>query len=309
VLLEQVKRMMKDRKSSQFVENFAGQWLQLRTLKSIQPDKKQFPEFDEALRSAMQKEAEMYFATIMKEDRSILEFLDSNWTVVNARLARFYGVRFTRNFGTGINEQYRKVELTDGKRGGILTMASTLTVTSNPTRTSPVKRGKWVLEQLLGTPPPPPPPNVPNIEDQGTKLTGTLRQKMEQHRQNPNCAICHAKLDPLGFGLENFDAIGKWREQDEGKTIDASGELPGGKKFSGPKELRAILLDRKADFVHCLTEKMLTYAIGRGLEYKDRCAVDQIAAELEKNEYKFSALVTEIVKSDPFRKRNAKGRD
>ncbi|MDX2035873.1 MAG: DUF1592 domain-containing protein [Isosphaeraceae bacterium] len=309
VLLAQVKRMIADRKSNQFVENFAGQWLQLRNLENIQPDKKQFPEFDESLRSAMQKEAEMFFSTIMKEDRSILEFLDANWTVVNARLARFYGIPFSRNGGTAIREQYRKVDLPDDRRGGILTMASTLTVTSNPTRTSPVKRGKWVLEQLLGTPPPPPPPNVPELEDQEGKLTGTLRQKMEQHRANPNCAVCHSKLDPLGFGLENFDAVGKWRDKDAGAPIDPSGELPGGKRFAGPKELRNILLERKDDFSRCLTEKMLTYALGRGLEYKDKCVVDQITATLARQDHKFQVLVTEIVKSDPFRKRNAKGRD
>ena len=309
VLTEQVQRMLKSRKSSQFVENFAGQWLQLRNLRNVQPDKKQFPEFDDSLRSAMQKEAELYFATILKEDRSVLEFLDSDWTVVNARLARFYGVPFTRNGGTAINEQYRKVTLTDGRRGGVLTMASVLTVTSNPTRTSPVKRGKWVLEQLLGTPPPPPPPDIPELDDAKGALTGTLRQKMEQHRVNPSCAVCHSKLDPLGFSLENFNAIGAWRDKEGESPIDASGILPSGQKFSGPKELRAILLTKKADFVHCLAEKMMTYAVGRGLEYKDKCAVDQVTAALEKNEYKFSVLVTEIVRSDPFRKRNAKGRD
>jgi hypothetical protein len=191
----------------------------------------------------------------------------------------------------------------------LLTQASLLTVTSNPTRTSPVKRGRWVLEQLLGTPPPPPPPNVPELETQGEKLTGSLRQRMEQHRANPSCANCHARMDPLGFAFENFDAIGRFREKDGEFPIDPAGELPTGEKFSGPNELKEILKTRQNLFARCITEKLLTYALGRGLEYYDRPVVDRIATTLAQNGYRFSTLVVEIVKSEPFRMRRGRSAD
>src|SRR5439155_17601215 len=204
--------------------------------------------------------------------------------------------------------EFRRIKLPDNRRGGVLTQASVLTVTSNPTRTSPVKRGKWVLENLLGDPPPPPPPDVPELkEDKQVVLSGTLRQRMEQHRKNPNCAVCHQRLDPLGFGLENFDAVGGWREKEGKFSIDASGVLPDGKSFNGPAALRGILKGKQDQFRRCLTEKMLTYALGRGLESYDKCAVDEIAAALAKKQNKFSTLVIEIVKSDAFQKRRSRG--
>ncbi len=304
VLEEQVRRMLKSRKSHALVENFAGQWLQLRNLKTVQPDPKLFPDFDESVRAAMLKETEEYFATIMKEDRSILEFIDSDYTVLNSRMARYYRIK---GFKPGKQDVSVKVTLTDDRRGGVLTQASVLTVTSNATRTSPVKRGKFILEQFLGSPPPPPPPDVPELKDAGVDHKATLRKRMEQHRADPNCAVCHAKLDPLGFGLENYDAIGSWREKEGEAPIDASGVLPSGQSFKTPKELKAILLSRSGEFTRCLAEKMMTYGLGRGLDYHDRCAVDKLAASVEKDGHKFSRLVVEIVKSDAFRKRRPKG--
>jgi hypothetical protein len=201
--------------------------------------------------------------------------------------------------------EFVRVTLPDNRRGGVITMGSTLTVTSNPTRTSPVKRGKWILENILGTPPPPPAPDAPELPPVG-QLKGTLRQQMEQHRQNPSCAVCHAKLDPLGFGLENFDAIGAWRTTDNKQPIDASGVLPGGEQFNGPAELRQVLLGKADQFRRCFAEKLLTYALGRGLEYYDKCAVDEIVAATKAQQDRFSALVLAIVKSDPFQKRKGK---
>jgi hypothetical protein len=221
-------------------------------------------------------------------------------------MARYYKVK---GFRPGKQDVSVKFTLTDGRRGGVLTQASVLTVTSNATRTSPVKRGKFILEQFLGAPPPPPPPDVPELKESGVDLTATLRKRMEQHRANPNCAVCHAKLDPLGFGLENYDAIGSWRDKEGEAPIDASGVLPSGQSFNGSKELKAILLSRSGEFTRCLAEKMTTYALGRGLDYYDRCAVDRIAQAVEKDGHKFSRLVVEIVKSDAFRKRRPKGTD
>src|SRR5206468_6325729 len=248
-----------DGKARALVESFAGQWLELRSLKAVTPDTALFPAFDEALRAAMLKESELFFEAIVKEDRSILDFLDADFTFLNERLARHYGINGVRS------DQFQRVHLTDDQRGGILTQASILTVTSNPTRTSPVKRGKWILENLLGTPPPPPPPDVPELKE-GKELTGTLRQRMEQHRANPSCATCHQRMDPLGFGFENYDAIGAWRTKDGKFAVDAGGVLPDGRKFNGPAELRKILKERQAEFTRCLTEKLLTYALGRGME-------------------------------------------
>ena len=228
--------MLRDPKSQALVENFAGQWLQLRNLRSLNPDRGRFPNFDDKLREAMIRETEMFFGAVMRADGSILDFIDSDFTYLNERLARHYGIPGIKG------EQFRRVKLKGHERGGLLTQASVLTVTSNPTRTSPVKRGRWVLEQLLGTPPPPPPPNVPVLTDDAKTLTAaTLRLRMEQHRSKVSCAVCHNKLDPLGFGLENFDAIGAWRDQDAGATVDSSGKLPSGESFRGPGELKGIL--------------------------------------------------------------------
>ncbi len=299
----QVKRMLLDPKSRALVDNFAAQWLQLRNLQQVSPDPKQFATFDEPLRVAMQKETELFFETILRENRSVLDFLDANYTFVNERLARHYGL-------AGISgEQYRRVFFKNNQRGGILTHASILTITSNPTRTSPVKRGKWVLENILGTPPPPPPPDVPELsEDKSKVLSGSLRQRMEQHRENPLCASCHARMDPIGFGFENFDGIGAWREKDGDFPVDPVGKLVSGESFNTPGQLRLILLKSKnEEFVHCLSEKMLTYALGRGLEYYDKCALEQIAKGLAKNKYKFASFILEVVKSVPFQQRRGEG--
>ena len=296
VIDAQVKRMLKDPKAVALVDNFTGQWLQIRNLTKVTPDTNSFPSFNEDLRADMEQETEMFFGAIMREDRSILDFIDGRYTFVNERLAQHYGLEGVKG------GEFQRVSFKDKARGGVLTHASILTISSNPTRTSPVKRGKWVLDNLLGTPPPPPPPNVPDLKD-GKELTGTLRQKMEQHRANPNCASCHERMDPIGFGLENFNGIGAWRDRDDGHPLDTSGKLPNGMKFNGPAELRKILHEQKDLFVHCLTEKMLTYALGRGLEYYDKCAVDKITAALANKDYKFSVLMTEIVKSAPFQMR------
>jgi uncharacterized protein DUF1592/uncharacterized protein DUF1588/uncharacterized protein DUF1585/uncharacterized protein DUF1587/uncharacterized protein DUF1595/cytochrome c len=297
-LTEQVGRMLKDPKSRALVENFAGQWLQIRNLKAANPDRDRFPGFDEPLRAAMLRETELFTAEILRDDRSVLDFLDADFTYLNERLARHYGMM-------GISgEEFRRVRLDDPTRGGLLTQASILTVTSNPNRTSPVKRGRWVLEQLLGTPPPPPPPGVaPLKEDQAADSSLSLRRRMEQHRARPNCAVCHNRLDPLGFGLENYDGVGAWREKEGGQPVDASGTLPSGESFRGPGELKAILKARPREFARCLAEKMLTYALGRGLEDDDRCAVERIVKDLESRQYRCSTLVLGIVMSDPFRKR------
>jgi mono/diheme cytochrome c family protein len=299
VLEGQVRRMLQDPKSQALVENFGDQWLGLRNLKTMTPDPTAFPGFDDSLRSAMLQETELFFGAIVREDRSLLDFLDADFTFVNGRLAKHYGIPGVQG------EQFQRVKLTDGRRGGLLTQASVLTVTSNPTRTSPVKRGKWILENILNAPPPPPPPNVPELKE--TKLlSGTLRQRMEQHRANPSCAACHARMDPLGFCLENYDAVGAWRTTDGGLPIDPSGTLPGGQSLRDPAELKAVLKGRAEEFGRCLAEKMLTYALGRGLEPADKCTVDQVVAALAKDQYKFSRLVLEIVKSEPFQKRRGK---
>jgi hypothetical protein len=298
VLRQQIARMLRDPKRQALIENFAGQWLQLRNLSVLAPDKGVYPSFDDGLRQAMRRETELFFEAIVEEDRSLLEFLDANYTFVNERLAKHYGL------GGVSGDQFRRVEFPNDQRGGVLTHAAILTVTSNPTRTSPVKRGKWVLENFLGTVPPPPPPMVKELdESSGAALQGTLRQRTEQHRADPGCASCHLRMDPLGFGLENFDGIGAWRTKDGEFTIDASGDLPSGESFKTPKELRAILLAHNEEFVRCLTEKMLTYALGRGLEYYDKCATDGITAAVHKADYRFSALIEGIVMSAPFQKR------
>jgi hypothetical protein len=296
----QVKRLLKDPKSAALVQNFGGQWLTLRKLDTVSPDPKVFPQFDAELRSAMARETELFFEAILREDHSILDLLDADFTFVNERLAKHYGIAGVKG------NKFQRVKL-PSERGGILTQASILTLTSNSTRTAPVKRGKWVLDQILNTPPPPPPPDVPNLP-QDTELTGSLRQIMEQHRVNPVCASCHERMDPIGFAFENFDAIGRWREKDGKYAIDSSGVLPDGKTFKGPKELKSILKDKKDLFGRCLTEKLLTYALGRGVEDYDKCAVDKILGVLDKNGYRFSVLLMETVKSEPFQMRTTTGK-
>ena len=301
VLRAEAKRMLADRKSDALVKNFAGQWLQLRDVELLNPDSSQFTEFDPPLRSAMRRETELFFESVMRDDRSVLDFLNADFTFVNDRLARHYGMPDIKG------DSFRRVSL-GSRRRGVLTHASILMLTSNPTRTSPVKRGKWILDNILGEPPPPPPPNVPELEEEGETF-GSLRERMQQHRSNESCAVCHRKMDALGFGLENFDAIGGWRDRDGRFDIDPSGELPGGKHFGGPAELMTILVEEKRDeFCRCLTEKMLTYALGRGLESHDRCTVKEIVRELKENEYRFTTIVSEIVTSPPFMLRESASR-
>ena len=289
----EVDRMLADPKAKALVENFAGQWLQLRDLEAMSPDPAKFASFDATLRGSMRRETELLFSSILDENRSILELLGADYTYVDERLAKHYGIE-------GVSgKEFKKVDLM-GKRRGVLMHGSILLLTSNPTRTSPVKRGKWVLENLLAEPPPPPPPNVPELGAAGETL-GTLRQQMEQHRVNPNCAVCHVKMDAVGFGLENFDAIGAWRNADGREKIDPSGILPGGRTFSGPLDLVQILVeDKKAEFARCLSLKMLTYALGRGLGVADRCTISSIVDNLEKDDYRFATLIKSIVTSPPF---------
>jgi hypothetical protein len=297
-LAAQVRRMLLDPKAQALIENFGGQWLQVRKLESVKPDRKRFPEFDEYLRFSMRRETEMFFASIVREDRSILEFIDGNYTFLNERLARFYNVPDVQG------AEFRKVEFKpDAHRGGLLGQASVLTISSYANRTSPVLRGKWVLENLVGAPPPPPPPDVPNLDEGKIGLSSSMRAQLEQHRQNPICASCHTRMDPLGFGLENFNAIGGWRTRDGQFPIDASGTLPDGKSFNGPQGLEAILKAHPDAFAECLTRKLLIYALGRGLESDDDPAVKKIVKSVATENYRFSGLIQGIVKSEPFQKR------
>ncbi|MCI0391605.1 MAG: DUF1592 domain-containing protein [Acidobacteria bacterium] len=298
VLLAQVRRMLKDPKSRALVENFGGQWLELRKLESVKPDRQRFPEFDEYLRQSMRRETELFIESIVREDRSILEFVDGKYSFLNERLAQFYKIPGVKG------PEFRKVPLAGNtQRSGILTQASILTVSSYTTRTSPVLRGKWILENILNAPPPPPPPGVPNLDEAKVGSASTLRQQLEEHRNNATCASCHARMDPLGFGLENFDAIGAWRTQDGKFPIDASGKLPDGRSFQGPEELKAIVKADSEAFAECLTEKLLTYGLGRGLERYDKPVVKKIARGVAANNYRFSSLVLEIVKSLPYQMR------
>lgn len=298
-----VRRMLDDPRADSLVENFAIQWLQLGRLATHTSDAKTFPKWQPELRAAMLEETRRFVREIIDGDHSILDLLDGNFTWVNRPLAELYGLP------GGIKDgEWKRVSLAGTSRGGLLTHASVLTVTSNPTRTSPVKRGKWVLEQILGSPPPPAPPNVPSLDDKGRKeLTGTFREKLEQHRANPNCAGCHAKMDSFGLALENFNGIGQWRDRDEtGAPVDASGAV-GGRKMRGVADLKTLLRERRKEFARCFTEKMMIYALGRGLDYHDDPAIDRIQRALAAGDYKFSVLIREIVKSDPFRLRRGEG--
>ncbi|HEX4794154.1 MAG TPA: DUF1592 domain-containing protein [Humisphaera sp.] len=298
-LQAQLDRMIKDPKSGSFLRGFAEQWLALRKIELSSPDPKLFPDFNTSLRDAMVQESELFFETMVRENHSILDLIDADFTFVNEQLAKHYGIEGVKG------KKFVRVKLPPN-RAGILTQASILTLTSNATRTSPVKRGKFILEQILNTPPPPPPPDVPALDEQ-KQLTGTLRQVMEQHRANPMCASCHARMDPIGFAFEHFDATGAWRDKEGENEIDSSGTLPDGRAFNGPDGLDKILRTKKDLFVRCVAEKMLTYATGRGLEYYDRRAVDKIMAALKQDDYRFSTLLAEIVKSDPFQMRTATG--
>jgi hypothetical protein len=296
ILDKQTRRMLQSPKSHALVETFAEQWLQLRSLNGHEPDPTEFPDFDKPLRKAMYDEATMFFEGVMREDRSIIEFLDSDYTFLNERLAKHYGIADV----TGPN--MRKVKLADRNRGGVLSMASILTVTSGPTRTSPVRRGQWILEQILGDPAPPPPPGVKRLPTPGKDADASLslRKLMEQHRADPACSSCHQRMDPLGFGFENYDAIGRWRERDGAAMIDATGTMPGGKPFRGPAELKAMLVANKEAFARTFSEKLLTFALGRSLQDSDDDAIEQLGKALEHDQYRFSTLVTRIIASFPF---------
>ena len=297
VLNAQVRRMLKDPKISRLVENFGGQWLQFRALESHVPDFYKFPLWDNYMQISAVKETELFFENIIHEDRSITDFLDADYTFANQYLADFYGIHDVNG------PEFRKISLAATPRRGLLGQVSVLTASSYGNRTSVVLRGKWILENLLNAPPPPPPPNVPDLDQAKVGEDATLRQRMEVHRANPVCASCHSKMDPLGFGLENFDAIGSWRDKDGKSPIDASGTLPDGKSFNGPSELAATLSSKRDVFAQCLTEKMLIFALGRGLESSDRAEVKKITAGVIGGQYKFSSVVLGIVNSVPFQMR------
>jgi hypothetical protein len=298
VLARQTRRMLADPRSQSLVSNFAGQWLHLRNLASVTPDGRLFPDFDDNLRQAMRRETELLFEEVMREDRSVLDLLKSDHTWLNERLAKHYGIPHV------YGPRFRRVALAPGsERGGLLRHGSILTVTSYATRTSPVIRGKWVLENLLGTPPPPPLPDVPALDDNTVSATLPVRQRLMQHRANAACASCHNLMDPVGFALENFDAVGRWRTAEEGQPVDASGGLPDGSQFTGVSGLEAALLKRPEIFVGTLAEKLLTFALGRGVEYYDGPAVREVVRKARAADYRFSALIGAIVSSTPFQMR------
>ncbi len=297
-LEKQVARMLKDWRARALVENFGGQWLQLHNIYDIDPDPKKFPKFSYELREDMKRETLAFLNAIVNDDRSVLDLVDARFTFLNERLARHYGIDGVKG------NDFRRVELAaDSPRGGVLTMGSVLLATSQPTRTSPVIRGKWILEQILGTPPPPPPPNVPPLEAKHIDPNLPIKQRLELHRDSPDCAGCHAKIDPLGFALEHFDAIGAFRTMDGRNPVDASGELPNGTQFSNAADLKRIVKGDK--FVHGLAEKMMIYGLGRGLERYDKKALTGVVAATKQADYRFSSLVLAIVKSDPFLKRKS----
>jgi len=305
-LQKQVRRMLASPRARALVDNFGGQWLQTRNLATVSPDPNRF-DWDDALRQAMEAETLLLFQSIMRDDASVLRFLDADYTFVNKRLAEHYGFNDLATPPQNDGE-FVKVSLKGTPRRGVLMHGSVLTITSDPNRTSPVKRGAWVLEQVLGTPPPPAPPNVPPLEEEdgGEPLQGSLRQRFEQHRADPTCMSCHERMDPIGFAFEHFDAVGRWRDTDNGVPVDPAGQLHDGRAFKDAGELIEHFKADKDLFIRNLTEQMLTYALGRGIEYYDKCAVDTIVRDVADKDYRFSELVLAIVRSDPFRKRAGK---
>ena len=293
----QVKRMLADPRASALADNFAAQWLETRNLDVVTPDPKKFPEWSPELRDAMRTETSLFFDYILRENRPMADFLDSRYTFLNERLARHYGIEGVQG------PEFRKVDLTTGERGGVLGQAGVLTVSSYATRTSVVIRGKYILQEILGTPPAPPPPDVPPLDEAAVGTSLSLRQQMEKHRANAVCASCHAKMDPLGFGLENYDAVGKWRTLDGKFPVDSSGTLPNGKTFSSPEEMRAALVSLVPQFARSLVEKLMMYALGRGIAPYDRRTIDQITGRLADQGYPFQTAIYEIVRSAPFQMR------
>ena len=302
VLGAQVRRMLADPRAAALARNFGGQWLYIRNLQAVDPDASAYPEFDDNLREAFQRETELFIESQMRDDRPLTELLTADYSYLNERLARFYGVRNV--YGA----HFRRVPLRDPNRAGLLGHGSVLTVTSYATRTSPVVRGKYLLDNILGAPPPPPPPNVPALEDAAGDghEPASIRELMATHRRNPACATCHLRMDPLGFALENFDGIGRWREVDGATPIDASGVLPDGTAFDGPVEFREALLDRSGEFVRTFTEKLLTYALGRPAQHYDIPAVRAIMRDAGDAGYRWSSLVLGIVESPPFQMRRVR---
>jgi hypothetical protein len=301
VLERQVKRMLADSRSKALVDNFAAQWLFVRNLQSFLPDTQTFPNFDDNLRQAFRKETELFFESVMREDRNVLDLLTADYTFVNERLARHYAI--PNVYGS----RFRRVTLADESRRGLLGEGTVLAVTSYPNRTSPVLRGKWILENILGTPPPPPPPNVPTLKEngEGGKIM-SVRERLEEHRKNPACATCHRVMDPLGFSLDNFDATGEWRTKEApGVAVDAVGQLADGTPVDGPVALRKALLRHPEQFVRTMTEKLLTYGLGRGLEYYDMPVIRAIARDAARQNNRFSAIITGIVRSVPFQMKKA----
>ena len=300
VLEKQVRRMLADSRAENLANNFAEQWLYLRNLESMTPDLRLFPDFDDNLRQAFRRETELHFETVLREDRSVLDLLRADYTFLNERLAKHYGI--PNVFGS----RFRRVPLgPESERGGLLRQGSILTVTSYATRTSPVIRGKWVLENIIGAPPPPPLPDVPALKDNTVSANLSVRARLAEHRANAACASCHNLMDPVGFALENYDAIGRWRTVEEGQPIDATGGLPDGSKFTGVSGLEAGLRNRPELFVGTLTEKLLTFALGRGVEFYDAPAVRRIVREAQANDYRFSSVILGVVNSAPFTMRKA----
>ncbi len=299
VLERQTRRMLDDPRSAALVDNFAGQWLHLRNVSSLEPTPSEFPDFDDNLRQAFRRETELFVDSIIREDRSVIDLLDADYTFLNERLARHYGI--PNVYG----DRFRRVPVTDERRRGLLGHGSVLTVTSYPNRTSPVLRGKWILENVLGSPPPPPPPDVPDLEENEPGEVLAMRERMEQHRANPVCASCHARMDPFGLAMENFDATGRWRVSEGTTVIDASATAQDGTPFEGPAGVRALLLNRPEEFATTVTSKLLTYALGRGLEHYDEPAIRAILRESEDSEYAFSSLLTGIIRSVPFQMRRS----
>jgi hypothetical protein len=294
--------MLDDPRSKALVDNFGSQWLKLGRIRGLVPDSIAYPEFDENLREAFQQETKLFLVSQLREDRSVTDLLAANYTFLNERLARHYQVPDV--FGT----HFRRVAFESGVRGGLLGQASVLAATSFPNRTSPVLRGKWLLENMLGAPPPPPPPDVPALsENEAGGQARSVRDKLEVHRKNPACATCHVRMDPLGFSLENFDALGKWRTVADGVPVDASASLPDGTHFQGAAGLRTLLLNHRDDFVRTFAEKMLAYALGRAVEYYDLPAVRQIRREAAANDDRWSSIILGVVKSTPFQQNVAIG--
>jgi hypothetical protein len=305
VLAAQTERMLEDRRSDALVEAFTGQWLELRKLAGASFDTNLYPQFSSELKDDLRRETLLFADSLLRENQPVIEFLIADYTFLNGRLAKFYDIE-------GIDKQsdFHRVSLAGSRRRGVLTHGSLLMLTSYPNRTSPTRRGNWILEAILGEEPPPPPDNVPDLDQTVTATPHlSLREQLEQHRVNPTCVSCHRTMDAIGFGLENYDAIGRWRDVDKDQTIDATGDLPSGEKFQSPQELIEILARRETDFVRHLSSKLLTFALGRGMEYYDRTTLDAIVTHTKTEGHRFQDIIQQVVLSRPFRMRRGPGLD